>query len=163
MNNPKISLIAAVAKNLAIGKNNKLLYYIPEDLKRFKKITSGHTVIMGKRTFESMGSKPLPNRTNIVIALEQDYIAPGCVTVHTIDDAFAKAKELEKDEIFVIGGGSIYAQTIKHADKLYVTVIDDEPEGADAFFPPYQDFKKITREEQSEHDGLRFTWFELEK
>ncbi|MCX6796867.1 MAG: dihydrofolate reductase [Candidatus Doudnabacteria bacterium] len=163
MNTPKISLIAAVAKNLAIGKDNKLLYYIPSDLKRFKQITSGHVVIMGKKTFESMDSKPLPNRQNIVIALQKDYEAPGCITVHSIDEAFQKAKEIEKQEIFVIGGGSIYAQTIKHANKLYITVIDDEPEGADAFFPPYDDFKKITREEKSEHDGLRFTWFELEK
>lgn len=163
MNTPKISLIAAVAKNLAIGKDNKLLYYIPSDLKRFKQITSGHVVIMGKKTFESMDSKPLPNRQNIVIALQKDYEAPGCITVHSIDEAFQKAKEIEKQEIFVIGGGSIYAQTIKHADKLYITVIDDEPEGADAFFPPYDDFKKIVREEQSQHNGLRFTWFELEK
>ena len=82
MNTPKISLIAAVAKNLAIGKDNKLLYYIPSDLKRFKNITSGHTVIMGKKTFESMNSKPLPNRTNIVIAMEKDFEAPGLSLIH---------------------------------------------------------------------------------
>ena len=163
MNTPKISLIAAVAKNLAIGKDNKLLYYIPSDLKRFKQITSGHVVIMGKKTFESMNSKPLPNRTNIVIAMEQTYEAPGCITVHSIDDAFQKAKEIEKEEIFVIGGASIYAQTLKFADKLYVTVIDRVHEDADVFFPAYPNFTKITREEKSQHDGIDFTWYELEK
>lgn len=163
MNTPKISLIAAIAKNLAIGKDNKLLYYIPEDLKRFKKITSGHVVVMGKKTFESMGSKPLPNRTNIVISLERDYQAAGCVTAHSIEEALSKAKELEKDEIFIIGGGSIYAQTLRHADKLYVTVIDRVHEDADAFFPAYPEFTKIVHEEKSSHDGIDFTWYELEK
>lgn len=163
MNTPKISLIAAIAKNLAIGKDNKLLYYIPEDLKRFKKITSGHVVIMGKKTFESMGSKPLPNRTNIVISLEKDYRAEGCITVHSIEEALSKARELEREEIFIIGGGSIYAQTLKYADKLYVTVIDRVHEDADAFFPAYPEFTKIVYEEKSSHDGIDFTWYELEK
>jgi dihydrofolate reductase len=163
MNQPKISLIAAIAKNLAIGKDNKLLYYIPSDLKRFKKITTGHVVIMGKKTFESMNSKPLPNRTNIVIAMEKEYEAPGCIVANSIDEAFQKAREIEKEEIFVIGGGSIYAQTLKHADKLYVTVIDRVHEDADVFFPAYPEFTKIVYEEKSQHEGIDFTWYELEK
>ena len=163
MNTPKISLIAAVAKNLAIGKDNKLLYYIPSDLKRFRKITSGHVIIMGKKTFESMNSKPLPNRTNIVIAMDKTFQAPGCVMAYSIDEAFEKAKNLEKEEIFVIGGASIYTQTLKYADKLYVTVIDAVHEDADAFFPAYPKFTKITYEEKSVHDGIDFTWYELEK
>lgn len=163
MNQPKISLIAAIAKNLAIGKDNKLLYYIPADLKRFKKITTGHVVVMGKKTFESMNSKPLPNRTNIVIAMEKSYMAEGCIVVNSIEEAFQKAREVEKDEIFVIGGGSIYAQTLKHADKLYVTVIDRVHEDADVFFPAYPEFTKIVHEEKSQHDGIDFTWYELEK
>ena len=163
MNQPKISLIAAIAKNLAIGKDNKLLYYIPADLKRFKKITSGHVVVMGKKTFESMNSKPLPNRTNIVIAMEKNYVAEGCIVVNSIEEAFQKAREIEKDEIFVIGGGSIYAQTLKHADKLYVTVIDRVHEDADVFFPAYPEFTKIVHEEKSQHEGIDFTWYELEK
>jgi len=163
MHTPKISLIAAIAKNLAIGKDNKLLYYIPEDLKRFKKITSGHVIVMGKKTFESINSKPLPNRTNIVITKDPSFGAPGCIVAHSVEEALSKARETEKEEIFVIGGGSIYTQTIPQADKLYVTVIDRVHEDADAFFPAYPEFTKIVREEKSSHDGIDFTWYELEK
>ncbi|MCL5774940.1 MAG: dihydrofolate reductase [Patescibacteria group bacterium] len=163
MNTPKISLIAAIAKNLAIGKDNKLLYYIPEDLQRFRKLTSGHAIIMGKKTFESIRSKPLPNRTNIVITKDPSFEAPGCIVAHSVEEALAKARETEKEEIFVIGGGSIYAQTIEQADKLYVTVIDRVHEDADAFFPAYPEFTKIVHEETSQHDGIDFTWYELEK
>lgn len=163
MNQPKISLIAAMAKNLAIGKDNKLLYYIPEDLKRFKKLTSGHVIVMGKKTFESINSKPLPNRTNIIITKDPAFQAPGCIVVHSVEEALSKAKETEKEEIFIIGGGSIYTQTIKQADKLYVTVIDRVHEDADAFFPAYPEFTKIVYEEKSQHDGIDFTWYELEK
>ncbi len=163
MNTPKISLIAAIAKNLAIGKDNKLLYYIPEDLKRFKKLTSGHVIVMGKKTFESIGSRPLPNRTNIIITKDPAFQAPGCMVVHSVEEALSKAKETEKDEIFIIGGGSIYTQTIGQADKLYVTVIDRVHEDADAFFPAYPEFTKIVREEKSQHEGIDFTWYELEK
>ena len=163
MNTPKISLIAAIAKNLAIGKDNKLLYYIPEDLKRFKKLTSGHVIVMGKKTFESIGSRPLPNRTNIIITKDPAFQAPGCMVVHSVEEALSKAKETEKDEIFIIGGGSIYTQTIGQADKLYITVIDRVHEDADAFFPAYPEFTKIVYEEKSQHEGIDFTWYELEK
>lgn len=158
----KISMIAAVAKNRAIGKNNQLLWHIPEDLKHFKDITRGHAVVMGSKTFESLGH-PLPQRTNIVIAKDLDYQAQGCVIVHSLDNAIIEAGKVEKDEIFIIGGGSIYSQFLPRADKLYITLVDKEFD-ADTFFPPYEDqFKKITPMGGGEHEGLKYTFLELEK
>jgi len=156
----KISMIAAVAKNLAIGKNNQLLWHIPEDLKRFKEITRGHAVVMGSKTFESLG-RPLPQRTNIVIAKDVNYKADGCVVVHSLDEAVIEAGKTEKDEVFIIGGGSIYTQFLPRADKLYITLVDKEYE-ADTFFPQYNDqFKKITFQQEGEYNGLKYTFLEL--
>jgi dihydrofolate reductase len=158
----KISMIAAVARNLAIGKNNQLLWHIPEDLKRFKELTRNHAVIMGSRTFESLG-RPLPQRTNIVIAKDKNYKAAGCVVVHSLDDAISEAAKTESSEIFIIGGGSIYAQFLPMADKLYITKVDKDFD-ADTFFPPYEDqFKKITFQQEGEHEGLKYTFLELER
>ncbi len=162
MNQPKISLIVAISKNLAIGKGNKLLWYIPADLKRFRQITAGHAVIMGKKTFESIG-KPLPNRTNIIVTRDEKFEQPGCIIAHSVDEALYKAKNLEKQEIFIIGGGQIFEQTLHLADKLYLTIIDQEVTDADTFFPQYPEFKKVVHEEHGEHDGLKFTWIDLEK
>ncbi len=159
---PKISMIGAVAKNLAIGKNNRLLWHIPEDLKRFKELTNGHAIIMGSKTFESLG-RPLPHRTNIVIAKDANYKADGCTVVHSLDEAIIEAKKNEPDEIFIIGGGSIYAQFLPRADKLYITLVDKEYE-ADTFFPPYLDqFKKITFRQEGKYEGLKYTFLELER
>lgn len=156
---PKISIIAVVGKNLAIGKNNHLLWNIPQDLKHFKAITKGHVVIMGSKTFESLG-KPLPERTNIVVAKDEGYICDGCIVAHCLDEAFKIAKE--KEEIFIIGGGSIYKQTIGLADKLYLTVVEDSPE-ADTFFPDYSSFSKVVSEEKHEFGNLKFKYLELTK
>jgi dihydrofolate reductase len=161
MNKPKVSIIAAVAKNRAIGKDNKLLWHISEDLQRFKKITSGHPVIMGQKTFESLG-RPLPNRTNIVLTFDKSYKAAGCTVVYSIDEAVKVASEKDKEEIFFIGGGQIYAQAIKFADKLYLTLVEGEYE-ADTFFPDYSDFKKIILEEPHESAGYKYKFLELEK
>ena len=173
--NPKISLIVAISKNRAIGKDNKLLWYIPEDLKRFRAITNGHPIIMGRKTFESIG-KPLPNRTNIVITRDENYKPEGCIVTHSLNEAIEKAKHLPfaklaavnlanqfTDEIFIIGGGQIYEQAMPLADKLYVTVIDTNVTDADTFFPEYNNFTKIIHQEQKEHNGLKYTWYELEK
>lgn len=158
---PKISIIAAVAENLAIGKDNKLLWHIPGDLPRFKKITTGHPVIMGQRTFESLG-KPLPNRTNIVLTLEKTFRAPGCIIAHSIDEAVKVASEKDKEEIFFIGGGQVYNQAIKFADKLYLTLVEGNYD-ADTFFPDYSEFKKIIFEEPHETEGYKYKFLELEK
>lgn len=127
-----ISIIVAVAKNNGIGKNNRLLAYIPGDLPRFRRITSGHTVIMGKNTFLSLPAGPLKNRRNIVITDNHDDSFEGCITVFSIDEAI---KECDDDrENFVIGGASVYRQFLPYATKLYLTLINKAFE-ADTFFP----------------------------
>ena len=128
-----ISLIAAIAgKKRAIGYENKLLYHIPNDLKRFKKLTSGHTIIMGRKTWESLPVKPLPKRRNIIIS-SSDIHVDGADVFNNIDDALSSCNN--NGEVFIIGGASLYSQMIDKADRLYLTEIEDEPESADVFFP----------------------------
>lgn len=159
MKRVKISLIAAIASgNRALGKDNKLIYKIHEDLQRFKKLTSGHVIIMGRKTFESIG-KPLPNRTNIVISRDKNYSAEGIIVVHALDEALQRA---EGEEVFIIGGGQIYQEAINKADKLYLTIVEGNPE-ADTFFPEYSDFKKKVFEEEHESEGLKYKFLDLER
>ncbi len=155
MNNPKISLIAAIAsKNRAIGKDNKLIYKIPEDMKRFKELTTGHVVIMGRKTFESIG-KALPNRMNIVVTSEPSKLAgKGVFAVNSLRDAFYLADEKEKREVFVIGGAQIYKQAMWRVNKLYLTIVDDNPKGADTFFPDYSEFKHVVFEKEDKYGNL---------
>ncbi|MBM3436314.1 MAG: dihydrofolate reductase [Bacteroidetes bacterium] len=127
-----ISIIVAIAKNNAIGKDNKLLCHLSEDLKRFKKLTSGHTVVMGKTTYFSLPNRPLPNRRNIVITDIPGEQIEGCIMAYSIDDAMSKMEP--GMENFIIGGASIYRQFIPFADKLYITWIHHGFE-ADTFFP----------------------------
>ncbi|MBN2349548.1 MAG: dihydrofolate reductase [Bacteroidales bacterium] len=127
-----ISIIVAIAKNYAIGKDNQLLWHLPEDLKRFKKITTGKTLVMGKKTFESLPVRPLPNRKNIVISDNKDDNFEGCIMAHSIEDAISKMDDTHEN--FIIGGGSIYRQFLDLAQKLYITLIDKDFE-ADTYFP----------------------------
>jgi dihydrofolate reductase len=161
MNKPKISIICAVAENRAIGKNNQLLWHIPEDFKHFKDKTSGHVIVMGQKTFESIG-KPLPNRTTIVLSNDPACKIDGVIMCGTFDEVFAKAREIEKEEIFICGGGSVYAQTIGIADKLYLTIIEANPE-ADTFFPEYNEFTKIISRRESSDENFKYKFIELEK
>ena len=161
MNNPKISLICAIAENRAIGKNNQLLWHIPEDFKYFKEKTIGHVIIMGQKTYESIG-KPLPNRTTVVLSNDQNFNEDGVVLARTFEEVFQKARELEKDEVFICGGGSVYAQTIDLADKLYLTVVEGKFE-ADVFFPEYKEFTKIVSQRKSSDENFKYTFLELEK
>jgi dihydrofolate reductase len=161
MKKPRISIIAAVAKDRAIGKKNTLLWNIPEDLQHFKKITSGHPVIMGQKTFESLKG-PLPNRTNIILTFDKKYKTPGCIVAHSMDEAIEIASEKDKDEIFFMGGGQIYHQAIKFADKLYLTIVEGEYE-ADTYFPDYSEFKKVVSEEPHKSSGYKYSFLELEK
>ena len=126
-----ISIIAAVAQNNALGYKNQLLYHLPDDLKRFKKLTSGHTVIMGKNTYDSLPNGALPNRRNIVLSRSVKEL-PDCDVYTNIDEAL---KSCGDEEIFIIGGASIYKQMIDNADKIYITEVYDVPENADVFFP----------------------------
>lgn len=161
MQNPKISIIAAIGKNRELGKDNRLLWNIPEDMQRFKKLTSNHAVIMGQKTFESIG-KSLPNRTNIVLSRDPDFAPADCVIVDSIDQAIDEAKKVENNEIFFIGGGSVYEQALSLANKLYLTLIDDAQE-ADTFFPDYSTFAKKRKVGGGNSNGIKFEFWEMQK
>ena len=132
-----IVMIAAVAENNALGKDNELVWHLPNDFKRFKELTSGHYIIMGRKTFESF-PKPLPNRTHVVITRQEDYQPEGCIIVHSIEDAIQKCPENE--EVFIIGGGEIYKQGLDFSDKIEITKVHAHFE-ADAFFPEINENK----------------------
>ena len=156
---PIISIIAAISQDRALGKNNKLLWHIPKDLARFKKITTGHPVIMGRTTFESLG-KPLPGRTNIIITRDDNYQAEGCIICHSLEGAINIAKEKDHKEVFVIGGGQIYNQTINLADKLYLTLVKGKFD-ADTYFPDYSVFRKIIFQKEGYYKQYQYTFLEL--
>ena len=145
---PRVSLIAALAKNRTIGRDNAMPWRLPEDLKRFKQLTLGHTVIMGRKTFESilaaMG-KPLPGRDSVVITRSREWSSPGCRVAHSIEAALAVAEN--QKEAFVIGGAEIYALALPLASRLYLTEIERDFEG-DAFFPKFNraDWLETSRE-----------------
>lgn len=124
-------MIAAVAENNALGKNNDLLWHLPNDFKRFKEITSGHYIIMGRKTFESF-PKPLPNRTHMIITRQKDFLHEGCIVVDTLEKAIAACPKTE--EVFIIGGGEIYSQSIHFADQLDITRVHHSFD-ADVYFP----------------------------
>ena len=153
----KISIIVAIAENMAIGKDNDLLWHISDDLKRFKRITKGHQVIMGKNTYLSLPFKPLPNRTNIVITDNKSESFEGCTTVHSIEEALTYCTENE--ESFIIGGASIYSQFFPYANKLYLTRVHKTFE-ADTFFREidFNDWKLIKKEDIEIDDSVDFTY-----
>jgi len=129
-----ISLVVAASENNVIGKNNQLLWHLPKDMKFFKNVTWAMPVVMGRKTFESMGSKPLSGRKNIVITRKPDWHAEGVAVVNGLDAAMALANELDYKEIFVIGGGEIYMIAFQKANKIYITRVHAELEG-DTYFP----------------------------
>lgn len=166
MPEPRIAITVALSKNRrAIGNGGKLLWHISSDLKRFKALTLGHPVIMGRKTFESILGylgKPLPERTNIVITRNTDYTHEGVIVVSSIEEGLERARAIETEEIHIGGGSEIYNLALPYVTRLYLTVIDDEPE-ADTFFPDYSEFaKEIAREEHSEHEPP-YTWLTLER
>lgn len=142
----RINIIAAVAKNRAIGYGNKLIYWLPDDLKRFKALTTGHTIIMGRKTFESLPKGALPNRRNIVLSRSNTDF-PGCDTYRSLEDALRHCSS--EEDIYIIGGASVYEQAMGIADRLCLTEVDNIPEHADAFFPPYGEWRKIRYEEHA--------------
>lgn len=156
-----ISIIVAVAQNFAIGKENDLLFHLPDDLKRFKKITSGKPVIMGKRTFYSLPKGALPNRRNIVITDIQGEQFPGCESVESVEEAVAAVSK--EEEAFIIGGGMIYRQFFPLAGKLYLTLVHKDME-ADTFFPEidYSKWKTSQREDHyDEQNGFNYSYLDL--
>ncbi|MBP3252297.1 MAG: dihydrofolate reductase [Prevotella sp.] len=150
-----VNMIAAVARNGAIGFNNKLIYWLPNDLKRFKRLTTGHTILMGRRTFESLPKGALPNRRNCVLSRTTRQL-PGCECFSCWDDFVASCQPDE--DIYIIGGASIYAALIDRADRLCLTEIDDVPAQADAFFPDYSTWKAVAREEHPADDRHEFAY-----
>jgi dihydrofolate reductase len=148
------SLIAAVAKNNVIGKNNRLPWHLPADTKYFRDTTMGHCVIMGRKNYDSIPEKyrPLDGRINIVVTRQKNFIAPRCIVAHSIEDALKEAEKKNESEVFVIGGGEIYRQTINIADKIYCTHIHHAFDG-DAFFPEIDPKKwKLTSKKDIEPD-----------
>lgn len=176
----KISIIVALDDKQGIGAHNRLLWHLKKDFAHFKKITTGHPVIMGRKTFESIG-RPLPGRTNIIITRDPDFSAPGCLTAISLESAIALANDIESrsrhlpdrgssvtakaetGKIFIIGGGQIYQEAMAKnlVDKLYVTKVQGDFQ-ADTFFPDYSHFKLLKREKDQEGD-YHFEFLELEK
>ena len=151
-----ISMIAAVARNRAIGYKNKLIYWLPNDLKRFKQLTTDHTILMGRKTFESLPKGALPNRRNCVLTRSQKDI-PGCECFQTWDEFLVTCKPDE--EIYIIGGASLYKNLLDKADRLCLTEIDDTPQEADTFFPDYsKGWKEVAREEHSIDEKHSFNY-----
>ncbi len=154
----KLSIIVAITDDFAIGKDNDLLLKIPGDLQHFKKVTQGHTVVMGDRTLISLpGSKPLPNRRNIVMTLDKDFKAEGCEIAYSIDEM----KELVKDEdeVFIIGGGTIYKLFYPIVDKLYLTIAHTSVE-ADTYFPTinFEEWEETSREDITAGEKAEFAY-----
>ena len=130
---PYLSIIVAIAQNNAIGRDNQLLYYLPNDLKRFKQLTTGHTIIMGRKTFESLPKGALPHRRNIVLSRNKGLSFLGAERYSSLEEALAHCADDE--QVYIIGGGSIYRQALPMADKLCLTLIEATPQDADVFFP----------------------------
>jgi dihydrofolate reductase len=136
-----VSIIAAMDRNRGIGINNQLPWRLPADLKRFRELTMGHHLIIGRRTFESIiqsGGKPLPGRQTIIVTRDRDYSAEGCFIVHSIEEAIDLARERLEGEVFVCGGAEIYAQAMDFADVMYLTTVEADV-AADAFFPAFDE------------------------
>ncbi|MES2930698.1 MAG: dihydrofolate reductase [Patescibacteria group bacterium] len=152
-----LSLIAAIGKNDELGKDNKLLWDMPADMRHFRETTTGHPVIMGRKTFESIG-RPLPNRRNIVITRDDSYSHEGVEVVHSLDEAVAFFADSE-EEVFCLGGGEIFRQAIDKADRLYITRIESGFD-ADVFFPTISDdiWKEISREEHASDERNPFPY-----
>lgn len=158
----KLALIAAIAKNNAIGHENKLIYWLPNDLKRFKELTTGHTIIMGSNTFRSLPKGALPNRRNIVLSRKEKCF-PGCETFSSLEEALANCNN--EEIVYIIGGEMLYKAALPMADILCLTEIDDTPIQADAFFPQFakSEWETIEQEEhrtdEKHHFNYRFTTY----
>jgi len=150
-----ISIIAAVARNRAIGFENKLIYWLPNDLKRFKQLTTGHTIVMGRNTFLSLPKGALPNRRNIVLSRSKKEF-PGCEVYPSLEEALRHCAADE--DIYIIGGASVYRQAMPLADRLCLTEIDDTPLLADTFFPDYSDWHEQQREDHDTDERHAFRY-----
>ena len=152
----RIALIAAIGKNRELGRSGELVWHLPDDMRHFKELTLGHPVIMGRKTWESLPERfrPLPDRTNIVVTRQEGYTAEGATVDASLEDALASAALADGvDEIFIIGGGELYAAALPLADRLYLTLVEATAD-ADTFFPPYEQDFAITKEEVGSGEPL---------
>ena len=160
-----ISIIVIIGRNNEIGKGNQLLCHLPADLKHFKEITSGHTIVMGRKTFESLPKGALPNRKNIVISRNPELKIEGATVYSSLD--YALLKLIDDEEVFIIGGAQIYEQTLPVADKLYLTKIHAAFPEADTFFPPIdiKEWREVSRETHpaDEKNPYSFTFVDCER
>ncbi len=162
---PIISAIVAMSENRVIGDHNHLPWHLPADLKHFKTLTKGHPILMGRKTFESIG-RPLPNRTNIVITSNPTFKAPGCIVVTSIDEAIQHALSNNNEEIFIIGGANVFQQSMPYVSRIYLTIVHEEFEG-DAFFPEinmneWNEMESITHAADDEND-YSYSFLTLER
>lgn len=155
MNQAQISIIAVIGKNREIGKNNQLLWHIPRDLEYFKRVTLGHPIIMGSKTFDSIGGKPLPGRTNIVVSSKKTGTREYREAA-SLDEALTIAGHEDPSEIFIVGGASIYRQMINRCDKLYLTNVDQTDVEADVFFPDYSNFHLVEKRGAGVQNGIKY-------
>ena len=154
----KIAMIAAMAKNLTIGSDNDMPWHLPDDLKFFKEKTTGKPVIMGRKTFESIGSKPLPNRPNYVVSRQTNFVANGAVACTSVEQALT-AIGTEVEEVIIMGGGQLYNMMLDQADRLYLTLIDADIEG-DTHFPDWrsQNWQEVEREHHAADEKHQFAF-----
>lgn len=159
----RVSIIAAIGQNREIGGKNQLLWNIPGELKRFREITTGHPIIMGRKTYESIG-RILPNRTNIIITRDPNFKIEGAIIVGSLETAIESAQaQLGSSEIFVIGGGQVFKESLAKADRIYLTLVHKFFSEADVFFPEYSEFSKIITKEDKKGPDFDYTFLTLEK
>ena len=156
------TIVVAISRNHVIGKDNKLLWHLPADLKHLKEITTGHTVIMGRKTYDSVG-RPLPNRRNIIIT-RRDIVVSGCEVVHNIEEAIDLCKA--EAEVFILGGAEIYKQAVYLTDRIYLTIVHQDFDG-DSFFPKIDkaEWREVSREDHQpdEKNHLPYSFITLER
>lgn len=154
-----VSAIVAVGNDLVIGKDNKLPWYLPADLKYFKKKTLNHHIIMGRKSYKSIGN-PLPKRTNIVLTRDPYWIASNVLVAHSVEEALSLAYDNGEEEAFIIGGGNIYEQTQELWDRVYLTEVDVTIKGADTFFPQLSEekWKVVSEEPHAPHDKNEYAY-----
>jgi dihydrofolate reductase len=159
-----VALVLAMADNGVIGNKGKIPWRIADDMRRFKRLTMGKPIVMGRKTWESLPKKPLPGRTNIVITRDRTFAPPGAVVVYSLEEALARAEEEGPDEIMIVGGAEIYQAVLPRADRIHLTEVRTHPDG-DAHMPKFDAsvWRETTREDHTTEAGLRYSYVTLER
>ncbi|MHC2993313.1 dihydrofolate reductase [Pontibacter sp. HJ8] len=157
-----IAIVVAIADNHVIGKDNQLIWHLPADLRHFKQKTMGHPMIMGRKTFDSIG-KPLPGRTTIIVTRQQNFEAAGCLVAHTVQEAIDMGRELDTEQVSIVGGAEIYKQAMPFVDTLYLTRVHHTFEG-DTYFPelPEKEWQQISAEHHESDEKNRYSYSFIE-